>query len=57
MPVHDFLAGGQADAGSRIFVAMQAFEDAENLRLIFRRNSDAVVFHGKNPLVRPLLGA
>ena len=50
VPVHDFLAGGQANAGSRIFVAMQAFEDAENLRLIFGWNPDAIVFHGKHPV-------
>src|SRR5271170_7511081 len=52
MPVHDFLAGGQPNSRSRIFFAVQAFEDAENLRLIFRWNSDAVVFHGKNPVAR-----
>ena len=57
VPVHDFLAGGQADTRSRVFVAMQAFEDAENLRLIFRWNSDAVVFHRKNPIACPASAA
>ena len=45
----DTLANGQADAGAGNHCAMQPLEDPKDFLVIFGRDTDAVISHGKAP--------
>src|SRR5579862_3929243 len=57
MPVHDFAADGEANAGSFVLTApVQPLKDLENAVAIFLVKPDAVVLHGNPPQAVPAIG-
>jgi hypothetical protein len=51
MVIDDALTNSQANAGARHISSMQAFKHAEDPLVIFRRNSNPVIFDRKYPVV------
>jgi hypothetical protein len=52
MPLNDFSAHGEPDAGTRIFLlAVQALEDDEDALEKLWRDANAVVAYRKHPIV------
>src|SRR5580704_2617008 len=48
--LHDALANCQSNARSRVVVTVQPLKHAENLLGVFRVDSNAVIFHAKQPI-------